>query len=118
MKSRYWALLIGLVLLLGIGSSLLLMAGSTPAVWAEVYSDGELNRMVNLSSDQEFVVPCPGGYNTVTVKGGKIAVTDADCPDHYCMERGFCDSGTPIVCLPHKLVIEFVGEQEIDGLIG
>ena len=118
MKSKYWAVLIGLILLLCIGSSLFLTVGKAPAAMAEIRSDGALIRTVSLHVDQEFTVPCHGGYNTVTVKGGKIAVTDADCPDHYCMERGFCDSGTPIVCLPHKLVIEFVGEQEIDGLIG
>ena len=118
MKSKYWAILIALIVLLAVVSSFFLMADSAPSGWAEVRSDGELNRLVNLSADQEFTVPCPGGFNTVTVKDGRIAVTEADCPDGYCMERGFCNSGTPIVCLPHKLVIEFVGEQEIDGLIG
>ena len=58
------------------------------------------------------------GSNTVTVKDGKIAVTAADCPDHYCMERGFCDSGTQIVCLPNRVIIKFQGEQEIDGAAG
>ena len=118
MKSRYWAILIGLIVLLAAASSLLLMADTAPSGWAEVSSDGTLIRTVNLSTDQEFTVPCPGGYNTVTVKDGKIAVTAADCPDGYCMERGFCSGGTPIVCLPHKLVIEFEGKQEIDGMIG
>ena len=118
MKSKYWAVLIGLILLLCIGASLFLMGEKAPAAMAEIRSDGTLIRTVSLTDNQEFTVPFPGGFNTVTVKDGKIAVTGADCPDGYCMERGFCSSGTPIVCLPHKLVIEFVGEQEIDGLIG
>ena len=118
MKSKYWAILIGLILLFCIGSSLLLMREKPPAAMAEIRSDGILIRTVSLHTDQEFTVPCSGGYNTVTVLDGKIAVTGSDCPDHYCMERGFCNSGTPIVCLPHKLVIKFVGDQEIDGLIG
>ena len=118
MKSKYWAVLIGLILLLCVGSSLIFLSDNAPAAVAEIRSDGVLVRTVNLKEDQDFTVPCPGGYNIITVKDGKIAVTGADCPDHYCMERGFCSRGTPIVCLPHKLVIEFVGEQEIDGLIG
>jgi len=59
-----------------------------------------------------------GGHNVVTVKDGRIAVTQANCPDHYCMDRGFCNSGSPIVCLPNRLVIEFSGEQEIDFVVG
>ena len=118
MKSKYWAVLISLILLLCIGASLFLLGEKGPAGIAEIRSDGTLVRTVNLNEDQEFTVPCPGGYNNVTVKDGKIAVTAADCPDGYCIARGFCNSGTPIVCLPHKLVIEFVGMQEIDGIIG
>ena len=56
--------------------------------------------------------------NVITVKGGKIAVTEASCPDHYCMHRGFCDSGLQIVCLPNKLEIRFTGKQDIDGVVG
>jgi hypothetical protein len=58
------------------------------------------------------------GSNTISVKDGKIAVTQADCPDHYCMDRGFCDGGAQIVCLPNRLVIKFVAPQEIDGVVG
>ena len=58
------------------------------------------------------------GTNTVTVRDGKVAVTQADCPDHYCMDRGWCDSGTPIVCLPNRLVLKFVGKQTVDGAVG
>ena len=49
---------------------------------------------------------------------GKIAVTEATCPDHYCMKRGFCASGMDIVCLPNKLVIHFIGEQTVDAAAG
>ena len=58
------------------------------------------------------------GTNTVTVKDGKIAVTAASCPDSYCMKRGFCQGGAQIVCLPNRLVIEFVGSQTVDGVVG
>jgi hypothetical protein len=34
------------------------------------------------------------------------------------MARGFCSGGTQIVCLPNRLVIEFLAEQEIDGIVG
>ena len=119
MKSRSWVVLLGVLLVGCAALSTLFLLPSSPAAQAEIKSNGHVIRIVPLSVDQEFTVDFPnGGTNTVTVKDGKIAVTHADCPDGYCMDRGFCDSGTPIVCLPHKLVITFLDENEIDGAVG
>ena len=119
MKTKYWVLLIAAVLVLCLGLSFFLLRPGEAAARAEVWSQGELLKTVDLRIDQEFTVTTPdGGSNTVTVKDGMIAVTEANCPDHYCMERGFCDSGAQIVCLPNRLVILFVDETEIDAVIG
>ena len=119
MKTKYWALLLAGVLVVSLGLSFLLLIPRDTADSAEIYSDGKLLRTVSLSTDQEFTVQTPqGGHNTVTVKNGKIAVTDADCPDHYCMARGFCAAGPGIVCLPNRLVIRFVEETDVDAAVG
>ena len=97
---------------------LLLPKNSTPATSAQIVSEGKVIRIVDLQMDQQFAVTTESGTNTITVMGGKIAVTEADCPDHYCVKQGFRNSGTQIVCLPHKLVISFLGEAEIDGAVG
>ena len=118
MKSKYWIILLAVLL---IGSALAcipLLSGGT-AHRARITSGGTFVITVDLSVDQEFDVESPdGGVNTITVKDGAIAVTAADCPDHYCMDQGFCTGGTQIVCLPNRLVISFLGEQEIDGMVG
>ena len=119
MKNKTWAMILGAVLLVCIGLSLWLLLPGKAATHARILSDGKVIQTVDLRLDQEITVLSPtGGTNTVTVRSGRIAVTNADCPDHYCMHRGFCDSGTAIVCLPNRLVIEFVGEAEIDGAVG
>ena len=118
MKTKYWIAILVAILVVSIGASVAFFLPGKEASVAEITSDGAVNRVVNLKADQEFTVPCPGGYNTVTVKDGKIAVTEASCPDQYCVRQGFCNGGRSIVCLPNKLVITFVGEQEIDGQIG
>ena len=42
----------------------------------------------------------------IRVEPGRIAVIGADCPDKVCVEAGWrSDSASPIVCLPHRLVI-------------
>ena len=114
MKTRYWILIFAGLALVCVLASLPLISGED-AAFAEIYSQGRLVKTVSLSIDQEFTVE---GHNTVTVKDGKIAVTWADCPDGYCMARGFCASGGDIVCLPNRLVISFVGQQEIDAVAG
>ena len=114
MKTKYWvALFLALVCLCALLSLPLL--GGRDAAWVEVYSGGKLVKAVSLAVDQEFTVD---GHNTVTVSGGKIAVTWADCPDGYCMARGFCSSGPEIVCLPNRLVLRFTGEPEVDAIAG
>ena len=117
MKTKYWiVLLAALLLICGVLSVVFLRPGQ--AQQAEIWSDGKLVKTVLLSVDQEFTVEGADGFNTVTVRDGKIAVTAASCPDSYCMHRGFCQGGAQIVCLPNRLVIKFVAEQEIDGVVG
>ena len=119
MKTKYWILILALVLIVSAASGFYLMNTNQNAAFADIISDGETVKTVSLHMDQEFTVTAPnGGENTVTVKDGKIAVTEATCPDHYCMQRGFCGGGTQIVCLPNRLVIAFLAEQEIDGMVG
>ena len=117
MNTKYWIAILTAVLVLCVGLSLLTLGGEE-ASRAQITSGGKVIRTVDLAVDQTFTVETEGGYNVVTVKDGKIAVTEANCPDHYCMARGFCNSGAQIVCLPNKLVIEFLSEAEIDGVVG
>ena len=119
MKSKTWFLALALLLAVCLGLSLFLMMPGEDARYARIYSQGTLLRTVDLLVDQEFTVDTPGGgHNVVTVRDGKIAVTEANCPDHYCMDRGFCSGGTQIVCLPNQLVIQFQGEQAVDAIAG
>ena len=114
MKTKYWIIAFAVLAAVCVFFSLPLLR-QEQARFARIVSDGEVVQTVDLMVDQEFTV---GGKNTVTIEGGRIAVTWADCPDHYCMKRGFCGGGTDIVCLPNRLVIEFVGEQEVDAAVG
>ncbi len=118
MKSKTWIALLGALLALCIGLSLWLLRPAGTAAYAEVWADGKLLHTLVLSVDREITVQTGRGTNVITVRDGKIAVTQADCPDHYCMERGFCGGGAQIVCLPNRLVIRFVGQQELDGVVG
>ena len=119
MKTKFWIILIAALGAVCLAASIFLLLPGENASFAQISSDGTVIKTVDLRVDQQFTVTTEsGGSNTITVRDGKIAVTEASCPDHYCMERGFCSSGMQIVCLPNRLVIQFVGEQPVDAVIG
>lgn len=83
---------------------------------AEIYLNGELFKTLPLSADTELTVDCGNGYNVITIRGGKISVSEADCPDKVCVNMGEISGGTPIVCLPHRLEIRVVnGNNDTDA---
>lgn len=117
MKTKVWmGVLAGIMVICGALSLWLLRPTQATAV--EIWSEGKLIQTVSLAVEQTVTVDTENGTNTVTVSGGKVAVTEADCPDHYCMDRGWCSGGAQIVCLPNHLVLEFVGQGEVDGVAG
>jgi len=119
MKTKYWVALLAAIVALCAGLSIPLLFPGEDARFAELISDGKTIATLDLGIDQELTVDAPnGGSNTVTVKDGKIGVTCATCPDHYCMDRGMCSRGAEIVCLPNRLVIRFLGAQDVDTVVG
>lgn len=105
MKTRFWILLLGAIFLLSLALCLLPRPAGTNA---EIWVDGTLQRTVSLLQEQQFTITTPEGFNVITIQGGKLAVTQSDCPGGQCMARGYQNAGS-IVCLPHRLVIQFSG---------
>ena len=119
MKTKTWVLLLGGVFLLSLLGSYFVLRGQPDAAQAQISSGGNVVKTVNLHENQQFTITAEnGGVNVITVENGKIAVTEASCPDHYCMKRGFCSGGADIVCLPNQLVIHFLGAQAVDAAVG
>ena len=106
-KTLFWIALFAVVALAAGGYAML--AGSAGTT-ASVYVDGELYETFDLASaviPYEVTVRTEKGYNILRISHGAIEVTEADCPGNDCVRQGkIHDSLLPIVCLPHKLVIE------------
>ncbi|MDO5444901.1 MAG: NusG domain II-containing protein [Eubacteriales bacterium] len=87
-------------------------AGETPI--AQIYLNGRLVREASLGIDAEFTVE--GEYsNTVTVKDGKIFVSESSCPGQDCVHTGpLGRSGGCIVCLPNRMEIRLTSGTETD----
>lgn len=116
-----WAALFAAICALCVGCIAFRHYFASPGIRAVIKQNGEIIRVLDLSGDYEISVESgEGGYNSIHVKEGSIAVTDADCPDRLCVKQGYISSGElPIVCLPHKLSVEVISyDNEVDGVTG
>ena len=109
-KVKLCILIVLLLALLGIGSALAIHFLGAHSRVAEVYQDGELIKTIDLNTvtaPYEFTVNGEGGaYNVIRVEPGKIAITEASCPDKVCVHTGYIsDSLMPITCLPNHVII-------------
>lgn len=112
-------LAIALVLLLAAAVLLVFLpGGGSGGTAAEIYRDGVLIRVVDLTADQEFTLE--GAFHTtVTVSGGRIAVTASGCPGGDCVRTGWISApGRSIVCLPGRLEIRILGQSAVDFVVG
>lgn len=51
-------------------------------------------------------------HNRIMISDGRVAMIEADCPDHRCVKQGF-SSKLPIICMPNRVMIEIKeSEQE------
>lgn len=102
---------------------ILLRDRGTDAPVARVTRDGVLLKEIDLGgvdAPYSLTFEDGSGTNTVLVEKGRVCVSEADCPDQICVHQGWIsDSVIPIICLPHRLMIEIVGAGgDLDGGAG
>ncbi len=121
-KTRTLVTIILCILLLAIAASLFLWLRPAGGRVANVYLDGELLYSIDLDALTEkktYTVETDRGVNVLVAEPGRIRVESADCPDQVCVDFGWLtDSAAPIVCLPHRLVIQLTGETDVDAEVG
>ena len=122
MKSNvFWIIILSVVVILS--SAFAFYLRQAPATMVNVYQNGELIETIDLSAGAQvysLAIECEAGINVITVENGRVRVSEADCPDKLCVLQGWVSGGaTPIVCLPHRLVIEPVntGVHTIDAIV-
>lgn len=121
MKMRFgrWDILpIAVIFALAVAVFALFLPGNTPADCVEIYQNGKLVKTLPLAEDGFYEVQ--GVYrNVITVKDGKVAVTESDCPSGDCEKCGWRDSAGSIVCLPNGVEVRILSRNgDVDILVG
>jgi len=112
------------VLLVTAAAATLIIYWARPAgTIANIYQNGICIFSIDLSAAAEpysFTVEGKHGENTITVEGGQICISEADCPDQVCVHQGWISNSViPVVCLPHELVIQIEDSapgNSVDGV--
>ena len=85
MKQRTWILIFAA---LAAACLLVWLLPGRQTKLAAVYQDGQLIAQLDPHKDTQLRVSGPAGENIITVSGGEIRVTKADCPDQLCVLHG------------------------------
>lgn len=78
---------------------------------AEIVQDGKVLRRIEPGkvSEKEIMTVTYGTHeNQIEIGPEGIRMLSSDCPDQICVRTGkLREDGLPIVCLPHRLVIQW-----------
>ena len=119
MRFAKWDLIpIAAVTVLALVVFLLFVPAKTPGNYAQIYKNGELLRTLSLTENTTIAVG--GNYtNVITVRDGKIAITQTDCPGGDCKACGWFSTAGSIVCLPNGVEIRVVSQTaDVDIVVG
>ncbi len=109
-STRFWVILFLAVAALSCVGYFLARSFTQTSCIAAIYLDGELYQEIDLNAvavPYTLEIQTQYGENVLLVSHGEIAVERADCPDQVCVRQGaISESLIPIVCLPHRLVIQ------------
>ena len=90
-----------------------LIPGEKQGNTAVITIDGQEYGRYSLSGEQTIEISSEKGQNTIVIRDDAVHMEEADCPDGYCIYRGdISRTGETIVCLPHRLVVEIISEDD------
>ena len=84
-----------------------------------IYRDGRLIETVDLTKDRTIPLDGAAGGATAAVQDGEIYMESAECPIRSAWSTGRPPGGTPIVCLPNRLSIQWIErDAAVDAVSG
>lgn len=88
---------------------------------ADITCNGKIIRKVDLikiKGTQLILLKNNGVKLSVSAKEGKIRILDSDCPDKYCVKRGWLSkSGESVICMHSKTIVMIEGKTKRSDLL-
>ncbi|MBM2839917.1 MAG: hypothetical protein HW412_445 [Bacteroidetes bacterium] len=101
--------LLALLVCLAAGSFLAVGSFAIEGNTVLVQVDGRTVHKASLFENRIFPVSGAEGALTIEIRGGRVAVTEAECPNHVCVRTGWRSrGGDVIVCVPNKVVVRIL----------
>lgn len=106
-------LVVGLLIVSGV-LYLVINGNGTAGGEAVVRVKGET--VASYPLDENGTFSLNGGTNILVIEDGSAYISEADCPDKYCMQQGRVQyTGQCLTCLPNKLTVTVEGGVD-DGI--
>lgn len=110
---RIWDVALIVLLLALVGLTLYFALIPSSGEEADIYLNGEKVATLPLSVDAEW----HNEHVRVVVSDGTVQVSESDCPDKICVERGAISrAGESVVCLPNRVVVVISGKGEVEAI--
>ncbi|HKM03859.1 MAG TPA: NusG domain II-containing protein [Lachnospiraceae bacterium] len=109
-------ILAGVILVIALLAMLFIVLTKEEGGEVVITVDGEVYKTLPLDKDITLTIGGESGdYNVLQIKEGKVSMTDANCPDKYCVKhRDIHYNHESIICLPHKVIVEIQGGDKND----
>ena len=107
--------LFAVLVLIGLASLGFLVSGKGSGSTVNITVDGAPYGSYPLAIDRVVDVDTEFGHNQITISGGKVWVSETDCPGHDCEHFGKISlAKQSVMCLPHKLIVSISGKSDVD----
>ena len=84
----------------------ILLLNTGKGATAVVKSDGKVIHTLNPFINGIYTYKNDNGYNIVEVSDGKVRVSEADCPNQDCVNKGYIKrNNESVICLPHRFEV-------------
>ena len=85
---------------------------------AEVYYEDNKVLTIDLNKDGEYKTEGYQGEVILEVKDKKVRVKKENSPKNICSKEGFIGDGSrTLICMPNKIVVKIISNNEIDGVV-
>lgn len=118
MKKADFIIIAVVAVIAGILVFFLFGVNNDSGAYVQVEVDGSVVETLPLDEDAVREIETDNdGRNVLVIKDGKAEMSEANCPDGICTNHyKIYRNGDSIICLPHKVVVTVVNENDADEI--